>query len=68
VRDLLGEAGNAFVLRPKDVEGMAAVIEQQADRAKAGEQPAGPREDFLRGYERRELTRRLAEVLDSVSG
>jgi glycosyltransferase involved in cell wall biosynthesis len=68
VRDLLGEAGNAFVVRPKDVEGMAAVIEQQADRVRAGEQPAGPREDFLRGYERRELTRRLAEVLDSISG
>ncbi len=68
VRDLMGEAGNAFVVRPKDVEGMARVIEQQADRVFAGAAVAEPNEEFLRRYERRELTRRLAEVFDSLTG
>ncbi|HEY7707690.1 MAG TPA: glycosyltransferase family 4 protein [Gaiellaceae bacterium] len=62
VRDLLDEAGNAFVVRPKDVEGMARVIEQQADGAA---RPA-TNEELLARYERRELTRRLVAVLDSV--
>jgi glycosyltransferase involved in cell wall biosynthesis len=67
VRDLVSEAGNAFVVRPKDVEGMARIIEQQADRVFAGDAAPEPKEDLLRRYERRELTRRLAEVLESVS-
>jgi hypothetical protein len=62
VRDLLDEAGNAFVVRPKDVEGMARVIEQQADGA--ARPPTN--EELLARYERRELTRRLVAVLDSV--
>jgi glycosyltransferase involved in cell wall biosynthesis len=66
VRDVLSAAGNAFVVRPKDVEGMARVIEEQADRAAAGSPPPAPDEELLRGYERRELTRRLGAVLDSV--
>ena len=66
VRELLTEAGNAFVVRPKDVEGMARVIEEQADRAAAGSPPPAPDEGVLGRYERRELTRRLAAVLDSV--
>nr|MDP9491680.1 glycosyltransferase [Actinomycetota bacterium] len=67
VRDLLTEAGNAFLCRPKDVEGMARVIAEQADRALAGEPASGSHEDVLRRYERRELTARLAEVFDQVS-
>lgn len=67
VRDLLTEAGNAFLCRPKDVEGMARVIAEQADRALAGRPASGSHEDVLRRYERRELTARLAEVFDQVS-
>ena len=66
VRDLLTEAGNGFVVRPKDVKGMARVIVAEADRALAGEPPRGPSEDVLRRYERRELTARLAEVFEQV--
>jgi glycosyltransferase involved in cell wall biosynthesis len=65
-RDLMQEAGNAFVVRPKDVEGMARYIEQQADRVFAGGAAPEPNEEFLRRYERRELTRKLAEVFDSL--
>lgn len=67
VRELMRESGNAFVVRPKDVEGMAQVIEQQADRTFAGGDVPDSNEDFLRRYERRELTRRLAEVFDSLA-
>jgi glycosyltransferase involved in cell wall biosynthesis len=67
VRELLNEAGNAFVVRPKDVDEMAQVIAEQADRALAGERPPEPSEDVLSRYERRELTARLAEVFDRVS-
>jgi glycosyltransferase involved in cell wall biosynthesis len=66
-RDVLSAAGNAFVVRPKDVDGMARVIEEQADRAAAGSPPPAPDEELLRGYERRELTARLAEVFDQVT-
>jgi glycosyltransferase involved in cell wall biosynthesis len=67
VRDLLTEVGNAFLCRPKDVDGMARVIAEQADRTLAGEPGPGSDEDVLRRYERRELTARLAEVFDQVS-
>ncbi len=68
VRDLMREAGNAFVVRPKDVDGMARVLEQEADRVFAGRGGPNANEDLLRSHERRELTRRLAEVFDSLSG
>jgi glycosyltransferase involved in cell wall biosynthesis len=67
VRELMREAGNAVVVRPKDVDGMAEAIEQHADRALAGGAPRGPDEALLRRYERRELTARLAEVLDRLA-
>lgn len=68
IRDLMREAGNAFLVRPKDVDGMARVIEEQADRVFAGGAIPTANEEFLRRYERRELTRRLAEVLDVSCG
>lgn len=67
VRELMRDAGNADVVRPKDVEGMAAAIEGRADRALAGEAPPPPDEELLRSYERRQLTARLAEVFDGLS-
>jgi hypothetical protein len=67
VRDLMREAGNAVAVRPKDVEGMARVIEQEADRVFAGGAVQGANDGLLRRYERRELTRSLAEVFDSLT-
>ena len=68
VRGLMREAGNADVVRPKDVGGMAATIERHADRVLAGEPPPEPNEELLRRHERRELTARLAEVFDGLAG
>jgi glycosyltransferase involved in cell wall biosynthesis len=68
VRDLLAAAGNATVVRPKDVDGMARAIEQHADRAAQGLPPEAPSEELLSTYERRALTARLAEVLSSLAG
>ena len=67
IRDLLFEAGNAFVFRPKDVDGMARAILEQADRALTGGPAPEASEEVLRRYERRELTARLAEVFDRVT-
>jgi glycosyltransferase involved in cell wall biosynthesis len=67
VRDLMREAGNAFVVRPKDVEGMARIVEQEADRVLGRSTAPAANEDLLRRHERRELTRRLAEVFDSLT-
>jgi glycosyltransferase involved in cell wall biosynthesis len=66
VRDLLEEAGNAFVVRPKDVGEMARIIAEQADLVLGGGEAPMPREEVLRRYERRELTARLAAVFDQV--
>ncbi len=65
-RDLLAESGSAFVCRPKDVAGMARVIEQQVERAARGEPAPVPREDLLRRYDRRALAADLAAVFDRV--
>jgi glycosyltransferase involved in cell wall biosynthesis len=65
-RDLLAEAGNAFLCRPKDVDGMARIIREQAERAFRGEPGPAPREDVLRRYDRRRLTADLAAVFDGV--
>jgi glycosyltransferase involved in cell wall biosynthesis len=67
VRDVLAEAGSSFLVRPKDVSGMAKVIAEQADRALGGGPAPEAREEVLRRYDRRELTKRLAEVFDRVT-
>ena len=67
VRDLLRRAGNAFVSRPSDIEMMAAIITEQVDRWLAREPAPSPREEVLAEFERRALTRRLAEIFDAVA-
>jgi glycosyltransferase involved in cell wall biosynthesis len=67
-RDLLAQAGNAFLVRPKDVNGMVRVISEQMERASRGEPAPLPREEVLAQYERRQLTARLAAIFDQVVG
>lgn len=67
-RDLLSEAGNAFICRPTDTTQMAEIIAAQIRRWRAREPAAKPREDVVARYERRRQTADLAQVLDTVSG
>ena len=66
-RDLLERAGSAVLTRPDDTAAMAAAIEEAADRKARGTPPPAPDEDLLAAYERRALTKRLAELLDQVA-
>jgi hypothetical protein len=66
-RDLLAEAGNAFLCRPPDVGGMARIIAERVEGAARGAVPR-PRPEVLARYERRRLTGELAEVFDTVLG
>ena len=64
-RDLLERAGTAFLTRPDDVDAMSAVIVDAVRRRDRQTRPA-PDPELLAGYERRKLTRRLAELFDGV--
>ena len=65
-RDLLAEAGNAFLCWPADAVAMAQIIEAQIERRRAGATPPAPREDVRARYERRRQTADLAAALDHV--
>jgi glycosyltransferase involved in cell wall biosynthesis len=61
-RDLLVEAGTGLVCRPADSAAMARTIAEQIERPAAGTL----RPEVIERFERRELTRQLAAVFDSV--
>jgi hypothetical protein len=65
-RDLLARAGTATLCRPDDVGAMAAALEAQLRRWRAGSATPAPRSDVLAPYERRNLTAMLADVLTRV--
>ena len=65
-RELLIEAGTGLVCGPADVDAIARIVREQIRRADAGEASPPPDQAVLARYERRELTRRLAELLDSL--
>jgi glycosyltransferase involved in cell wall biosynthesis len=67
-RDLLEAAGNADVCRPADAEAMSLAIERRVDECHAGIAPPTPEPAFLGRFERRLLTRELADVFDVVLG
>lgn len=67
-RDLLTEAGNAFLCRPSDSDAMAAVLEAQVDRWLAGQPKPAPRPEVLERYERRRQTADLAALFDELLG
>jgi glycosyltransferase involved in cell wall biosynthesis len=67
-RDLLSRAGTGFLCRPRDVERMARILQDQLERAERGDPPPAMRPDVLQPFERRALTTRLAGVFDVVLG
>jgi glycosyltransferase involved in cell wall biosynthesis len=67
-RDLLEEAGHALLVRPDDVEGMAAAIAAQLECWRAGEPPPQPDAELVARYEYARLAQELARVFDTVVG
>jgi glycosyltransferase involved in cell wall biosynthesis len=65
-RDILVEAGNAIIVRPDDLEGMAAGIRAQIERARAGEPPRSPDANVVARFEYGRLAADLAGVFDAV--
>jgi glycosyltransferase involved in cell wall biosynthesis len=63
-RDLLTEAGNAFLCRPTDVTGMAEALAARIADWRRSVPPPPPRRDVVARYERRRQTKELARVLD----
>lgn len=67
-REILEESGAAIICDPADVEAMAAAIEEEVARKRAGRPSRRPRPEVLGRFERRHLTNELAKVFDSVLG
>jgi glycosyltransferase involved in cell wall biosynthesis len=65
-RDLLEEAGNAFLCRPSDSDAMARILEGQLERWRSGLSPPKVRPEVVARFERRRLTRDLAAVFDAL--
>jgi glycosyltransferase involved in cell wall biosynthesis len=58
--------GPGRIANPEKPEEIAAGLWEIVQAIRAGTFPAVPAEEFLRRYDRRELTRQLAEVLDQA--
>lgn len=67
VRDLLTEAGTAFICRPSDVAAMRHIIREQVDRVRSAAAAPELNADVAARYERRHLTERLARVFDQLA-
>jgi glycosyltransferase involved in cell wall biosynthesis len=66
-RDILEEAGNALLCRPKDVAAMTDLIAGQIEQWEAGIEPEAPDPAVLARFERQALTDDLADVLQAVA-
>ena len=67
-RDLLAEAGTASLCTPDDDVAMAAAISAAVAAWQAGAESPSVSATLLQRYERRRLTRDLADVFDTVLG
>jgi glycosyltransferase involved in cell wall biosynthesis len=65
-RDILEEAGNAVVVRPDDVDGIAEALWGQIDAFRAGTPSPVTRPDVVARFEYRHLAGELAAVFDEV--
>lgn len=63
-RDILIEAGNAFLCRPADVTAMADIVAARIAEWRRGAAPPLARAHVVARYERRLQTKQLADVLD----
>lgn len=63
-REILTEAGNAFLCRPADVARMTEILAARIADWRRGTPPAPPRTEVVARFERRRQTKELADVLD----
>jgi glycosyltransferase involved in cell wall biosynthesis len=66
-RDILAEAGNAMLCRPRDVAAMAQAIERELVRWRAGSQSSGPRPELVEQFEYGRLSGYLAELFGEIA-
>jgi glycosyltransferase involved in cell wall biosynthesis len=67
-RDILEAAGNALLVRPDDVEGIASGIAAGLERFRTGVAPPRPNPNIVADFEYRKLAAGLAGVFDAVLG
>jgi glycosyltransferase involved in cell wall biosynthesis len=67
-RDILTEAGNATLVEPDDVEGLAAAIRSALERSRAGASPRVADPSVVARFEYRRLAGELASVFDGILG
>jgi len=65
-RDILERSGLARVCAPTDADGIAAAVLELVREHRAGSIRVNPDRGFIRSFERKRLTGRLAEVFDRV--
>jgi glycosyltransferase involved in cell wall biosynthesis len=65
-RDILDEAGSATLVRPDDVEGIAAGIMNALERIRADVAPVSPNPEVVARFEYRKLAADLSRVFDAV--
>jgi len=66
LRDFVERLGGGLVVAPDDVGAIRAALVELASRKATGDLPAGVTAEQLQSYERRELTRQLAQCFDAV--
>ncbi len=67
-RDLIEQARAGWCVDPHDVGAIKTLLAEMIERKAAGTLRTEPDEQFIRQFERRELTRRLASLFDSLLG
>jgi glycosyltransferase involved in cell wall biosynthesis len=65
-RDILEEAGNAVVVRPDDVDGIAKALRSQIDAYRDGTPSPETRPDVVARFEYRHLAGELAAIFEDV--
>lgn len=65
-QDFLIKSGLGLICRPDDPEAMASILSAQFKKWKAEEKPPTPNSDYIRKFERKELSKELASVIKSV--
>jgi glycosyltransferase involved in cell wall biosynthesis len=65
-RDFLNQSGNAFVCRPDDIQAMMQILSHTHERWKNKQKDGTMNTDFVQRFERRNLTRELANAFRAV--
>lgn len=65
-RDILTEAGNAIIVRPDDVAGMAEALRSELERWHRGVEAPKPAVEVVSRFEYHKLTEQLAGVFNAV--